>query len=114
MKLPGSFFRFTAWSNLAVGFLVLLLQRTPALRLAVSAGEFVLKSRPANLLRAGFALGSLGAAHALAGATQFVQNPNNPVRGTVGLPVTVVFTITGSPTPPNSFTINDQIGRAHV
>jgi hypothetical protein len=107
--MPRSLFRFTAWFNLPVTLLVVLLQRTPALRFAISAGETVLKSRPAGLLRAGFALGSLGAAQALAGATQFVQNPANPVAGTVGLPVTVAFTITGSPTPPNSFTIDSPL-----
>ncbi|MEO6246908.1 MAG: hypothetical protein ABIQ12_15890, partial [Opitutaceae bacterium] len=104
-----SFFRFSVWAHLPAALLVLMLQRMPALRLAVSAGEFVLKSRAPALLRGAFALGSLGVVHSLAGATQFVQNPNNPVTGTVGLPLTMAFTINGSPTPPNSFTIDTPL-----
>ena len=109
MKLSRSILRFSAWCQLPAGLLVLLLQRTPVLRVVAGAGDFVLKSRPADLLRAGFALATLGSAHALAGATQFVQNPPNPVTGTVGQPLVVAFTITGSPTPPNSFSTNDPL-----
>ena len=110
MKLPHFFFRSSSGFNLSVVALVTLLQRTPVLRVAATAGEFVIASPAGAWLRSAVtAVASLGALHTLAGATQFVQSPGNPVRGTVGQPLSVAFTITGSPQAPNSFTINDPL-----
>ena len=49
------------------------------------------------MVRAAFAVGTLGAMHSLAGATTYVQSPASPVRGTVGTPLAMAFTFTGAP-----------------
>ena len=110
MKFSVSFFQPSLRFQFSALALVALLQRTPVLRVAAAAGDFAFASPAGALLRSAVtAAASLGALHSLAGATQFVQNPPNPVRGTVGQPFSVAFTITGSPAAPNSFTINDPL-----
>ena len=52
-----------------------------------------------------WAVAVLGAPHALAGATTYVQSPENPVSGSVGTPLSLGFTITGAPIPPKSFRV---------
>lgn len=86
--------------NLPLGLLVILLQRTPAVRAVAGVAESIATSRPAEILRAAIALGSLGAMHSLAGATTYIQSPANPVKGEVGTRVTVAFTFTGAPSDP--------------
>lgn len=106
MKVPVSLRRHLPWFNLPLGLLVALLQRAPALRLVgARSGEF-LAARTGQLLRAAFAAGSLGAVHSLAGATNYVQSPANPVRGTVGTPLSVAFTFTGAPSEPQYFVVS--------
>ena len=92
-----------AWFNLPLGVLLALLQRTPALRIASAAGEYVIASPAGQLLRAAFALASLGALHSRAGATTFV-GPVGAVRGTVGTAIQpVAFTYVGTPSSPARF-----------
>ena len=109
MKLPGSLCRFAAWLNLPAALLVLVLQRTPALRVFAGAGDYVLTSRAGELLRAAFTLAGLGALHSRAGATTFVQSPANPVSGTVGLRIDVAFTYTGTPSSPARFQVSGSL-----
>lgn len=110
MMLPHFVVRRLAWVNLPGALLIALLQRAPALRLALAAEEFVVASPVGNLLRsAAAATATLGALHSLAGATQFQQSPSNPVRGTVGQQLAVSFTITGSPMPPTQFFIDSPL-----
>jgi hypothetical protein len=97
------------WLNLPGALLVALLQRAPVVRLAGVAEAWLVNSPIATLLRSAIAATGLGALHSLAGATQFVQNPGNPVTGTVGQPLSVGFTITGSPAPPVEFTVNTPL-----
>jgi hypothetical protein len=110
MSAAGRVQQRLRWINFPGALLMLLLQRTPVERIAVATEEFVAASPIGNILRAAVAtLASAGAMHSLAGATQFIQSPNNPVRGTVGQQLSVGFTITGSPVPPIAFTINDPL-----
>src|SRR5688500_17934764 len=85
--------------NLPAAALLLLLQRSPALRVAAAA-EWVPTTRIVALLKSMFATAaSLGVAHSLAGATQFEVSASN-VLGTVGTPITPIkFTVTGATTP---------------
>ncbi len=109
MKLPGYLCRFAAWLNLPAALLVLLLQRTPALRVLAGAGDYVLTSRAGELLRAAFTLAGLGALHSRAGATTFVQSPASPVSGTVGLRLDLAFTYTGTPSSPATFQVSGSL-----
>ena len=110
MKFSAALLRRLHWLNLPGALLLALLQRTPALRVAASVGEIVRAAPAASVLRSALAAtASLGALHTLAGATQFVQSPPNPVGGTVGQPLVVVFNIVGSPTPPTYFTIDTAL-----
>jgi Immunoglobulin I-set domain/Immunoglobulin domain len=93
--------------NLPAACLLALLQRAPALRVAIVAEEFLLQSPAGAVLKSVAAtLGALGAVHSLAGATQFVVTPSPNVSGTVGRPLDVAFTIVGSPTPPFFFRVS--------
>ena len=90
--------------NLPVAGLLILLQRTPLLRLATGGGELSAPTRIVALLKSAFAtVASLGAVHSLAGATRFVISSANVV-GTVGTPITpVVFSVSGAAVPAGSF-----------
>jgi hypothetical protein len=94
------------WLNLPGAMLVALLQRTPVLRVAATAEELVAISPIGTVLRAAATtLASLGAVHALVGATQFIAS-RNPVTGTVGSAISPDgFTVTGAQTPAGSFRI---------
>lgn len=82
--------------NTAAGFLVVLLQRTPALRLLVTA-EAELAAPAASVLRSILpAAAALGAVHSMAGATtQLVASVAQPARATVGVPFTEGIVIQG-------------------
>lgn len=101
--------RLLPWFNLPLGVLLALLQRMPAVRTIVGAGEPALLLRAGEMLRAAVGLSSLGAVHSLAGATAWVQSPPGTVRGTVGTPVDVVFTYTGTPSPPAVFQVSGTL-----
>ncbi|MBI5380517.1 MAG: immunoglobulin domain-containing protein [Opitutae bacterium] len=92
--------------NLPAALLVMLLQRTPVLRLLVAAEEMTLAPVTGHVLKSAFAVAaSLGAIHSLAGATVFQVAPSNPVAGTVGQTMSITFTYTGAPTPVVSWRI---------
>src|SRR5581483_3689504 len=116
--LPTRLFVFVhrfRWLHVPMGLLVALLQRTPAVRVALAAEEAITASPASTLLRSAVtALASLGAVQALAGATQWQLNPGGaknenatvPISATVGTATSVSFTVTGAPsTPPGSFRI---------
>lgn len=52
---------------------------------------------------------SLGAVHALAGATQFVVSKSSPVTGTVGTAMSYGFAVTGAPTIAGSYRVTGQL-----
>jgi hypothetical protein len=98
------------WFNLSATWLLLLLQRTPVLRLAANAGETIAPSRIVSLLKTITATAaSLGAVHSLAGATRFVVS-NASVTGTVGTAITpVAFSVTGAQTPAGSYRVTGTL-----
>ena len=97
------------WLNLAVGALVVLLQRTPAVRAVAHAKELVAASRVGEVLRAAATLAALGALHGRAGATTFVRSAPDPVAGTVGTPLQFTFTYIGTPSAPQSFVVSGTL-----
>lgn len=96
--------------NLPAAALLLLLERTPVSRVisaVVDAGH--LSRLAAHIRPAAVTAASLGAVHALAGATQFIVSTQN-VYGSLGTPITpVAFTVTGANIPPGSFRITGSL-----
>ena len=105
MKLAAYLQRRSGWINVSTATLVALLQRTPVLRIAAAADEFVAASPIGSLLKSAAAVvASLGAIDSMAGATILASTitpspsgnlPNNDA--TVGTAITTVgFTITNT------------------
>lgn len=111
MKFALSLHRHLAWFNLPAALLVALLQRTPVVRVATAAGEFLTASPAGAVLKATVAaLGSLGAVHSLAGATQLTATVRSPLSATAGVAISpVAFAITGAPLPAASWRITGSI-----
>jgi hypothetical protein len=108
MKLAFMVLHRWRCAPLSVAVLVALLQRTPVLRLAATAGEALVAAPLGAVLRPALTgLASLGAVQALAGATQFVFSRPQPIVATVGTPIaSLLFTVTGTPgDPPASFRV---------
>src|ERR1035438_6040765 len=105
MKLAAYIQRRSGWINLSTATLVALLQRTPVLRVAAAADEFVAASPIGNLLKSAAAIiASMGAIDSMAGATILADSLNASPSGTlpnftatVGTAITPLgFTITRS------------------
>jgi hypothetical protein len=105
MKLAAYVQRRSGWINLSTASLVALLQRTPVLRLAAAADEFVAASPVGSLLKSAAAVAAtLGAIDSVAGATVLAStitpNPSGnlpSLDATVGVAITTVgFTITNT------------------
>ncbi|WP_414661321.1 immunoglobulin domain-containing protein [Horticoccus sp. 23ND18S-11] len=109
MRTSAAVLRSHAWLNLPLGLLLVILQRTPAVRLAAALVESMPVIRAGELLRAAASLAALGTVHSLAGATAYVQSPGNPVTGTVGTRVDVAFTYSGTPSPPARFAVSGTL-----
>jgi plastocyanin len=104
--------RHLRWLNLPGAMLFALLQRTPAVRVAATAAEYIAASPIGVVLRnAAVAAASLGAIHSMAGATTLVTNSHNsPLSATVGTAVpTVVFGVQGAQGLPGSWKIGGSI-----
>ncbi|MEI8088084.1 MAG: immunoglobulin domain-containing protein [Opitutaceae bacterium] len=99
------------WLNLPGALLIALLQRTPIIRVAASAGNFVLSSTAGNVLKAAAStLGALGAVHSMAGATTLSASTPSPASGTVGTVFnTVVFSVKGAQSAASSWTVNGGV-----
>jgi hypothetical protein len=84
--------------HLPAAALITLLQRTPVVRVAAAADEFVAASPLGTVLKsAAAAIASLGAVHSLAGATVLVASQSSPVSTKVGTSGTsVAFTVTNT------------------
>ncbi len=105
MKLAAYLQRRSGWINLSTATLVALLQRTPVLRVAAAADEFVAASPIGSLLKSAAAVvASLGAIDSMAGATILATTITPSPTGTlpnfdatVGVAITTVgFTITNT------------------
>ena len=98
MSFSAALHRRLHWLNLPGALLIALLQRTPIIRVAATAGDYVLSSTAGNVLKAAATtLGALGAVHSMAGASATsTLNPStpSPAKGTVGeLFSTLVFEV---------------------
>jgi hypothetical protein len=109
MKLAEYIRRRSGWINLSSATLVALLQRTPVLRVAVAADEFVAASPIGTLLKSAAAVvASMGAIDSMAGATILADSLNESPAGT--LPN---FTATvGDAITPLGFTITNTMNIA--
>jgi hypothetical protein len=105
MKLAAYIQRRSSWINLSTATLVALLQRTPVLRVASAADEFVAASPVGTLLKSAAAVvASMGAIDSMAGATILADSLNESPTGnlpnfsaTVGVAITPLgFTITNT------------------
>ncbi len=120
MTLPiptsAALLRFLPWVNLPAMLLVMLLQRTPLLRLMTGGAQQVLQARGGEVLKAVFTLAGLGAIHGRAGATTFRVTPSNPLNGTVGTALQMSFTYTGTPSAPQFFNVQGTLppGLAYI
>ncbi len=94
------------WLNVPGAILIALLQRSPVVRVAALADEFVTASPIGNVLRSAVAAAaSLGAVHSLAGATRFVVSSSS-VSGTVGTAISADgFSVQGATTTAGSYRI---------
>ena len=91
-------------------WVLLILQRTPVLRVASDASALVAPSRLGALLQAAFATAAgLGAVHSLAGATQLVATTASPATVTVGSTVQIGMIVTGAQTPAASWTVSGSV-----
>ena len=79
MHLNNLLFRFR-WIQVPTGMLILLLQRTPVLRVMLQM-EGVLANNATAIMRSAFAVAAMGAYNSVAGATVFnvTATPFNPV-----------------------------------
>jgi hypothetical protein len=94
--------------------LLALLQRTPAIRVAVAASECVLQSPLGAVIRAAAAsVAALGAVDSMAGATAYTLTTNHPSPYTVeeGSQVAAaIFSLMPAPAaPPGSWTVSGEI-----
>ena len=106
MKLSAHTFRCLNWMNLPAAVLLALLQRTPALRVLATAGDFVLRAPTASVLKSAVAtLGALGAVHTLAGATTLSPSTPSPAAATVGTAKTIIFDVLGTQSNASSWTV---------
>jgi len=88
--------------TLPVTFLVLLLQRAPALQLLLRSGPGP-STVVVNLLRTALLAVAGGAVHTLTGATTFSTNPASPASATAGTAFNMTFAVTGAPSSPQSY-----------
>lgn len=100
MNLLTSLRSRPAWLRLQLpaALLITLLQRTPVVRLLVTAEDLAATSPAGAVLKSVLAAtASLGAVHSLAGATTLVSSTASPVSAKVGTPITSVgFTVTNT------------------
>ncbi len=110
MKIPSEIQRRLYWLNLPSAILLTLLQRTPIAKVVAIADEMVIASPLGTVLRSTLAgAATLGAVHTLAGATELSTSQTSPVSATVGTPLTIAFSITGTLSTPESWTTGGSV-----
>lgn len=91
-----------------IGMLILV-QRTPLVRLLPTL-DALLKAPFSRILQvATGVLGYAGAAHAQTGATTFSTNPATPATANVGEEFSLAFSITGTPAPAASWQVRGTL-----
>ena len=76
MNLSNLYYR-CRWLQAPAGVLMLLLQRTPALRI-LSQADCLFENNGGAILKSAFGLAAMGAYNSVAGATTFGVNPASP------------------------------------
>lgn len=112
MKLPSFLLRLLPWLNLPTAILIGLLQRTPVVRVAAVAEEMIISSPIGAVLKSvASAAAALGAMNTLAGATPLVPSSGDAsgIAVTSGTAVSVAYTVNGTQTPVQSWTVNGAI-----
>ncbi len=121
MNLNSLFLRLP-WLQVPTGLLILLLQRTPVLRVVVQ-GETIFAGNAPAILRSVFAVAAMGAYNSLAGATVFnvtaaptaatpTSGPANTtfaVAENVGAAASIAVTVSGAPGNPKSYSISGTL-----
>jgi hypothetical protein len=109
--MTSRMFRKSArWVNIPTGVLIALLQRSPALKAVAALGEYVLASPAGSILKGAFAAAaSLGAVNSLAGATTLSATTNSPASATVNTAFSVAFTVLGTTSDPESWTVSGTV-----
>ncbi len=111
------------WLQMPTGLLVLLLQRTPMLRVVVVQFEGGLAENAPAILRSAFGVVALGAYNSLAGATVFnvtatpvaasptsgAANTKFTIAGTSGTAMSVGVSVSGAPGNPKSFSVTGTL-----
>jgi hypothetical protein len=97
-------------ANLPVALLVLLLQRTPLLKVLVSA-EMPASGLVSQILRSAIVgTATLGAFHSVSAATELVTNPTSnevtPLPAEVGVSFTFAFSVIGAQIPAGSYSVD--------
>ena len=90
--------------------LLVLLQRTPVLRLLTTAPAVWMSAPLGQTLRAGALVATaLGAVDTLAGATRFSANPTAPASATVGTAFSAIYSVIGANggSVPKSYTVTN-------
>jgi len=91
------------WLNAPITLLVMLLQKTPVLKLVSLTDEMVPTLSPTSILQTTVvAAASLGAVHTLVGASGIVTTPSS-LTATTGIAANAVFTVTGTIADPSSW-----------
>jgi hypothetical protein len=112
MKISPSVHRRLHWFNLPTVSLLAFLQRSPAVRIAIQAEEFVMASPIGAVLKSlAASAAALGAMNSLAGATPLVPSSGDEsgISVEVGKSVSVGFTVTPTQTPIQSWHIGGTI-----
>lgn len=113
MQFFAALMRRLPWLNLPVALLMVLLQRTPVLRIATGVADIVRASPVGAVLRSAVAAAaSLGALHSLAGATTLSVSSGTPsgVSGVVGTALgPIAMGTIGTQSQPLSWQISGTI-----
>ena len=97
------------WLNAPITLLVMLLQKTPVLKLVSLTDEMVPTLSPTSILQTTVvAAASLGAVHTLVGASGIVTTPSS-LTATTGIAANAVFTVTGTIADPSSWQLIGNI-----
>ncbi len=111
MKIPAFLLRRIHWLNFPSAFLMLLLQRTPVATLVAAADEIVAAAPLGTILKSALAVtAALGAVNSVVGATPLVPSSSTAsgVTVTTGTTVSVFYTVNGTQTPPQSWSVSGQ------
>lgn len=111
MKFPAALLRRLHWIHFPTAALIALLQRTPALRVVATAGEFVLRAPTGSVLKSSLATAvALGAVHSLVGASSsLTASVSSPAKLTASTYGQIAFSVLDAQASPGSFTVGGNV-----